>query len=65
MQELKAITERWHIARLIWQGYPYRTIIEKTGASSTTIARVAHWLTYGQGGYQRACSNLRQGKIFS
>lgn len=55
MQELKSMTERWQIAQMVWKGMPYRVITEKTGASSTTIARVAHWLTYGEGGYQKAC----------
>ncbi|OIO53779.1 hypothetical protein AUJ46_04255 [Candidatus Peregrinibacteria bacterium CG1_02_54_53] len=60
MQELKEMTERWEIAKMIWQGYPYRVITEKTGASSTTIARVAHWVTYGEGGYQKACKQHPQ-----
>jgi TrpR-related protein YerC/YecD len=54
MQELRLMTERWAIAKLIWFGFPYRVITEKTGASSTTIARVAHWIHYGEGGYARA-----------
>ncbi len=57
IQELKAITERWQIAKMVWQGMPYRVITQKTGASSTTIARVAHWVTYGKGGYQKACQH--------
>jgi TrpR-related protein YerC/YecD len=59
LQELKAMTERWHIAKMVWHGFPYRAITQKTGASSTTIARVAHWLSYGQGGYRRACELLK------
>lgn len=55
IQELKAITERWEIAKLVSQNVPYRVIGQKTGASSTTIARVAHWVNYGKGGYQKAC----------
>ncbi len=55
IQELRAMTERWRIARLVWQGIPYRAITLQTGASSTTIARVAHWLQYGEGGYQELC----------
>ena len=55
MQELKEMTERWSIAKLVWQDCPYRVISQKTGASSTTIARVAHWLMYGKGGYQKVC----------
>ncbi|MCB9808432.1 hypothetical protein H6770_04220 [Candidatus Peribacteria bacterium] len=54
MQELRQISERWAVAKLIWMGFPYRVITQKTGASSTTIARVAHWIHYGEGGYARA-----------
>ena len=55
IQELKSITERWEIAKLVTENVPYRVISLKTGASSTTIARVAHWVNYGKGGYQKAC----------
>ncbi len=55
IQELKEMTERWSIAKMVWENCPYRVITQKTGASSTTIARVAHWLTYGKGGYQKVC----------
>ncbi len=58
IQEIKALTERWHIAQMVWDGMPYRVIMEKTGASSTTIARVAHWVAYGQGGYQKVCTKM-------
>ena len=54
IQELKAITERWEIAKLVTQNVPYRVITQKTGGSSTTIARVAHWVNYGKGGYKKA-----------
>jgi len=30
---------------------PYSVIEKKTGLSSTTVARVAHWLHKGRGGY--------------
>lgn len=65
IQELKSMTERWQIAKMVWQGMPYRVITEKTGASSTTIARVAHWLTYGEGGYQRACKKIVDGVVLA
>src|SRR3989338_1071487 len=54
IQELKLMTERWSIAKLLLQRYPYRVVTKKTGASSTTIARVAHWVKYGTGGYEKA-----------
>lgn len=55
LNELKNLTERWEVAKLVHMGFPYRVISRKTGASSATIARVAHWMMYGTGGYVRAC----------
>jgi TrpR-related protein YerC/YecD len=54
-QELRLIMERWSIAKLIHLGFPYRMISIKTGASSSTIARVSHNLALGSGELSRAC----------
>jgi len=44
-QELKALQERWRVCQLLDQGkYSYRDIHKKTGASLTTIGRVARFL---------------------
>jgi TrpR-related protein YerC/YecD len=58
VEEIKAMSERWQIVRLLEQGLPYRTIAEKTGASTTTVSRVATWLNNGEGGYKLALSKL-------
>lgn len=43
--ELNAMAERWKIARLLWsRKYSYRDISEITGASTTTVGRVARFL---------------------
>ena len=43
--EIQAFAERWRIARLLSKGgQSYREIAEATGASTTTIARVARFL---------------------
>jgi TrpR-related protein YerC/YecD len=52
INELEAMAERWEIAKLIEEGMSYRTISEVTGASTTTITRIAHWLKHGEGGYR-------------
>ncbi len=49
--EIREFTERWKVARMLWQGVPYTTIEEETGLSSRTIARVQKWLKQGKGGY--------------
>ena len=53
ISELQAMTERWQAARLIEQNVPYRKIANDTGLSTATITRVAYWMKYGKGGYQK------------
>jgi TrpR-related protein YerC/YecD len=52
LTELKAMAERWQAAQQINQNIPYRMIAKKTGSSTATITRVAHWLHNGSGGYK-------------
>lgn len=52
LSELKAISERLQVAKLIQKEVPYREISKKTGSSTATITRVAHWLHHGEGGYK-------------
>ncbi len=43
--ELRALAERWHVARLLDEtDLSYRDISAKTGVSTTTIGRVARFL---------------------
>ncbi len=51
-EELADLSIRWQIVRLLHQGMPYRKVAEKTGVSTTTVTRIAHWLHHGTGGYQ-------------
>ena len=52
--ELEAMAHRWEVVKLLDQGLPYQEIARRTGASTTTVTRVAHWLRHGEGGYRRA-----------
>jgi TrpR-related protein YerC/YecD len=54
ISELEAMAHRWEVVRLLEQGLPYLEIAERTGASTTTVTRVAHWLKHGEGGYRLA-----------
>lgn len=54
LSELQAMAHRWEVAKLVEQGLPYQEISLRTGASTTTVTRVAHWLRYGEGGYRLA-----------
>ena len=58
--ELNAVAERWAVVRLLDTGLAYREISEETGASTTTVTRIAHWLRYGEGGYREALSWLEE-----
>ena len=43
--ELRALTERWHVAQILDAGESsYRDISTQTGVSTTTIGRVARFL---------------------
>ena len=54
LAELEAMAHRWQVVRLLEKGLPYLEIAERTGASTTTVTRVAHWLRHGEGGYRLA-----------
>ena len=57
--ELEAMAHRWAVAQLLDVGLPYTEIARKTGASTTTVTRVAHWLRHGEGGYRLALDKIR------
>jgi TrpR-related protein YerC/YecD len=52
--ELEAMAHRWQVARLVDEGLPYHEVSRRTGASTTTVTRVAHWLRHGEEGYRLA-----------
>ncbi len=52
--ELKAMADRWEVARRINDGENYRDIAKKTSCSTATITRVGQSLKYGRGGYRWA-----------
>lgn len=57
-KEIIELANRWKAARMLDQRIPYTKIQEETGLSSTTIARIAKWLTQGMGGYKLAIDRL-------
>lgn len=56
--ELKAMSERFQVVREVNKGTSYREICKKTGSSTATITRVAHWLHHGMGGYNLMLQRL-------
>lgn len=49
--ELKAISQRIQVAKMLKEKKVYTEIAEATGASTATISRVNKCLNYGQDGY--------------
>jgi TrpR-related protein YerC/YecD len=57
--ELDAMGQRLQVARLVDEAVPYQEISRRTGASTATVTRVAHWLRYGEGGYRAVLKRRR------
>lgn len=51
VSELKAMEQRFEVAKLLNEGLIYNDILDKTGASSATISRVNRSLNYGTDAY--------------
>jgi TrpR-related protein YerC/YecD len=59
--ELEAMAHRWAVAKLLdGNGLPYHEIARRTGASTATVTRVAHWLRHGEDGYRLALDRRRR-----
>lgn len=52
--ELRAMEQRFDVAKLLYEGKVYTEIVENTGASSATISRVNRALKYGESGLMDA-----------
>ena len=59
LREIHDIAGRLDVAERLDRGEVYADIQEDTGASATTIARVAKCLNYGEGGYQLVLERLK------
>ena len=49
--ELKALSQRLHVAKMLSEHRVYSDIVSETGASTATISRVNRSLNYGSDGY--------------
>lgn len=63
LSEMQAFSERLEVAKLLSQGLSYRQIAKQTGASTTTVTRVAHFLENGEGGYRNVLKTHRHHRI--
>ena len=62
LSEVKAISQRLEVAKLLDQGANYAAIVKATGASSATVSRVNKCLHYGAGGYVEVMKEINKGE---
>lgn len=62
MQELKAMSQRYEVAKMLSEKCVYSEIVKKTGASTATISRVNRSLIYGSDGYEMVFERTKEGK---
>ena len=60
VSEMKAMEQRYEVARLLNEGMIYNDILERTGASSATVSRVNRCLNYGADGYKMILSRMEE-----
>ena len=56
--ELRDLSQRWAVVRMLDGGLHYAEISRLTGASTATITRIASWLNHGEGGYRAMLDKL-------
>ena len=62
VSELKALSQRLEVARMLRAGHTYEEVVERTGASTATISRVKRCLNYGADGYDTVLKRLNTKK---
>ncbi len=60
VSELKAMEQRYQVAKMLNEGRVYSEIASETGASSATISRVNRSLLYGSDGYKTALEREKE-----
>lgn len=63
--ELKSISQRLQVAKMLSDHHVYNDIVSATGASTATISRVNRTLNYGCDGYSIVFERLRKKGIMS
>ena len=52
VEEIKELSRRWQVAKMLSNNETFAQIEKRTGMSSTTIARINYWIHHGTGGYR-------------
>jgi TrpR-related protein YerC/YecD len=58
ISEIKAMSQRLEVAKMLRKNKLYSEIVKETGASSATISRVSRCLNYGADGYNTVIDKL-------
>ncbi len=58
IKEIQAMSQRFQVARQLYEGRNYNEVYQDTGVSSATICRVNKCLQYGSGGYRTVLDRL-------
>lgn len=58
--ELKAMSQRLQVAKMLSENRVYSDIVKETGASTATISRVNRSLIYGKEGYDIVFKRLEE-----
>lgn len=59
INEIKALAQRIHVAKLLSEKKTYTEIAEVTGASTATISRVNRCVNYGSDGYNTVLERIK------
>jgi len=62
VSEVKALTQRLEVARMLREGHTYFDIQDETNASTATISRVKTCLNYGSSGYDMVLERMAAGE---
>lgn len=62
IKEIKSLSQRLEVAKMLRDGQTYHDIVEKTSTSTATISRINRCLHYGAGGYTIALDRLDKSK---
>lgn len=58
--ELKSLSQRFQVAKLLNEHRVYSDIVSETGASTATISRVNRSINYGSDGYKIVFERLKK-----
>ena len=59
VNEIKALSQRFAVAKMLTEKKVYSDIVRETGASTATISRVNRSLTYGNDGYDMVFQRIK------